>query len=148
MNDTETLKAIARLITEARQDRYPSRRQFVFAAGIDVKTVVTAEKGERELHPHTQRKLEQALGWRKGAIADVWQHRSEIPAESLTVAEMERGAGDETWEDLESRAAQVSRSGSPLSHVLTEEIVAELMYRIRNYKEEIERLKGEINGKS
>ena len=130
MNDTETLTAVARLIIEARQDRYPSRRQFALATGVDIKTVVTAEKGERELHPHTQRRIEQALGWRKGAIQDVWQHRSEIPAESLTVAEMERGATEDTWEDLEAKATQVTRA----SQLTDEELLAEISYRFRNYK--------------
>lgn len=142
MNDTETFAALGRLIVEAREERYPSRRQFAQAAGMDIKTVVTAEKGVRELHPHTQRRIEQALGWRKGAIHDVWQHRSEIPAESLTVAEMERGAADETWEDL----ARKEQNGSRLSHFESEEIVAELMYRIRNYKEDIARLTRQLNG--
>jgi transcriptional regulator with XRE-family HTH domain len=130
MNDTETFAALGRLIVEAREERYPSRRQFAQAAGMDIKTVVTAEKGVRELHPHTQRRIEQALGWRKGAIHDVWQHRTEIPAESLTVQEMERGAGEETWEDLEAKATQVSRA----SQLTDEELLAELSYRFRNYK--------------
>lgn len=142
MNDTETLKALARLIVEAREERYPSRRQFSIAAGMDIKTVVSAEKGERDLHPHTQRRLEQTLGWRKGSIADVWEHRSEIPAESLTVAEMERGGEDETWEDLEATAPQVRRA----SQLTNDELITEIMYRMRNDKEEIARLKRALNG--
>ena len=130
MNDEETLKAIGTLITDARKDRYPSRRQFAMTAGMDIKTVVTAEKGEREIHPHTQRRIEQALGWRKGSIEDVWGHRSEIPADSLTVEEMERGAGEESWEDLEAKSVSVTRA----SQLTDEELLAELSYRFRNYK--------------
>jgi hypothetical protein len=130
MNDTETLKAIGDLITEARKDRFPSRRQFAKAAGVDIKTAVTAEAGEREIHPNTQRRIEQALGWRKGSIEDIWMHRMEIPAESLTVQEMERGAGEETWEDLEAKSVSVTRA----SQLTDEELLAELSYRFRNYK--------------
>lgn len=130
MNDTETLQAIGDLIAEARKERFPSRRQFAKAAGVDIKTAVTAETGEREIHPHTQRRIEQALGWRKGAIEDVWMHRVEIPAESLTVQEMERGAGEESWEDLEAKSVSVTRA----SQLTDEELLAELSYRFRNYK--------------
>lgn len=137
MNDTETLKKLGALIAEARMDRYPSRRQFALAVGADIKTIATAEKGDRELHPHSQRRIEQALGWRKGSIGDVWQHRAELMPESLTVAEMERGAEAETWEDLEKSAAQVIRA----RHLTDEELLAELSYRFRNYKI---RLNGEI----
>jgi len=130
MNDEQTLKALGRLIADAQADRYPSRRQFAKHVGVDIKTITSAEKGERELHPNSQRKIEQALGWRKGSIQDVWQHRSEIPAESLTVGEMERGAGEDTWEDLEAASKRVTRA----SQLTDEELLAELSYRFRNYK--------------
>jgi transcriptional regulator with XRE-family HTH domain len=133
MNDSETLQALGRLIADARKDRYPSRRQFAITTGVDIKTVTTAEKGERELAVNTQRRIEQALGWRKGSIEDVWLHRSEIPAESLTVQEMERGSGEETWEDLDAAANQVRRA----SQLTDEELLAELSYRFRNYKVQI-----------
>lgn len=142
MEDQEILEAIGRLIAAAHKDKYPSRRQFAIAADIDVKTITSAEGGKRELHPHTQRRIEQALGWRKGSIEEVWAHRDEIEPDALTVEDMERGAGE---------------AGQPLvpewtygnmSQFHTEEIAAELMYRIRNYKEEIARLKKQVSAEN
>jgi hypothetical protein len=130
MNDKETLQAIGRLIKEAHSRIYPSRRQFAILTEVDVKTIIGAEKGERELHPTTQRKIEKALGWRRGSIDDVWQHRSEIPAESLTIDEMERGVNDTTWEEMETRPMTYTKA----SQLTDEELLAELSYRFRNYK--------------
>jgi hypothetical protein len=140
MNEQEILEAIGRLITEAHRDRYPSRRQFAIATGMDVKTITTAEKGEREMYPNTQRRLEDALHWRKGSIQDLWENRASLDPGALTVAEMERGYVEGQSEGDELPAAPVGN----LSQFYTEEIMAELMYRIRNYKAEIERLKQQI----
>lgn len=127
MKDQETLEALGRLITEAHKDRYPSRRQFAIATGIDVKTITTAERGERELHPNSQRKIEQALGWRKGSIEEVWEHRGEIDLAALTVEEMQRGAGTVTPAENDAVASRASQ-------LTDEELLAELSYRFRNYK--------------
>jgi hypothetical protein len=43
---------------------------------------------------------------------------------------MERGAGEETWEDLEAKTVAVTRA----SQLTDEELLAELSYRFRNYK--------------
>lgn len=129
MDDQETLKAVGALIEEAWKNRYPSRRQFAKAVGADIKTVVSAGKGERAIAFHTQNRIEKALGWRKGSIENVWQHRTEIPVENLTLEEMERGATEDTWEDLE-KASNVTRA----SQLTDEELLAELQYRFRNYK--------------
>lgn len=134
MEDKEALERIGQLIVEAHRGRYDSRRQFALASGMDVKTITTAERGERELHPTTQRKMEDSLGWRRGSIQDVWDNRAALDAESVTVAEMERGAGA-------NNTTPVSVAGvGNLSQFHTEEILGELMYRIRNYKAEINRL--------
>jgi len=128
MKEQETLEALGKLIAAAHKDKYPSRRQFAIATGIDVKTITTAEKGTRELHPNSQRRIEQALGWRKGSIEDVWAHRNTIDLSALTVAEMERGApsapGPATEDTVVSRASQLT----------DEELLAEISYRFRNYK--------------
>lgn len=131
MDDNETLQAIGRLIAEGWNARYPSRRQFAIALGIDVKTIMDAEKGKRALSSNTQRIFEKSLGWRRGSIDDVWKHRIEIPAEHLTLAEMERGAGHDTWEDLEQG---VKGTATRASQLTDEELLAELQYRFRNYK--------------
>jgi len=128
MKEQETLEALGKLIAAAHKDKYPSRRQFAIATGIDVKTITTAEKGTRELHPNSQRRIEQALNWRKGSIEEVWEHREEIDPTALTVADMERGAGSERGgvadDTLATRASQLT----------DEELLAELSYRFRNYK--------------
>lgn len=143
MDDNETLQAIGRLIEEGWKARYPSRRQFALALGIDQKTVMDAEKGKRALAANTQRIFEKSLGWRKGSIEDVWKQRIEIPVEHLTLAEMERGAEHETWEDLDQ-----NNKGSDFraSQLHDEEIIAELMFRLRNYKDEVARLNRLLKG--
>ncbi|WP_306916838.1 transcriptional regulator [Arthrobacter sp. V4I6] len=130
MNEQQTLEALGRLITEAHRDKFPSRRQFALTTGIDVKTITTAEKGERELHPTTQRRLEQALGWRKGSISEVWEHRESLDQATLTIAEMERGAEDEPADSEAAAQARVTRA----SQLTDEELLAEISYRFRNYK--------------
>lgn len=130
MGEKETLKALGRLIAAAHKDKYPSRRQFAAAADIDVKTITSAEKGERELHPTSMRRIERALGWRKGSIEEIWEHRDEIDPGRLTVAEMERGAGDATWTAPAGEEPHVNRA----SQLTDEELLAELSYRFRNYK--------------
>jgi hypothetical protein len=129
MKDQETLEALGKLIAAAHKDKYPSRRQFAIATGIDVKTITTAEKGTRELHPNSQRRIEQALGWRKGSIEEVWEHRDEIDPGALTVAEMERGVTTATWAPA-GEEPHVNRA----SQLTDEELLAELSYRFRNYK--------------
>lgn len=143
MGEQEILKALGRLIAAAHKEKYPSRRQFAIAMDMDTKTVTTAERGERELHPNTQRRMEQALGWRKGSIQEVWDHRDEIDPAALTVPEMERGA-----EPPAAEAPPEEWKYGNMGQFHTEEIAAELMYRIRNYKEEIDRLKKQISGES
>ena len=128
MGDQEILEALGRLIAAAHKDKYPSRRQFAIATGIDVKTITTAEKGTRELHPNSQRQIEKALGWRKGSIEEVWEHRDTLDPAKLTVADMERGAAADTWTG--SDEPQVNRA----SQLTDEELLAELSYRFRNYK--------------
>ncbi len=128
MGDQEALEALGKLIAAAHKDKYPSRRQFALATGIDVKTITTAEKGTRELHPNSQRRIEQALGWRKGSIEEVWEHRGEIDPAALTVADMERGAMADTWSTGDE--SHVNRA----SQLTDEELLAELSYRFRNYK--------------
>ena len=134
MEDKEALERIGQLIVEAHRAKYPSRRQFSFASEMDVKTITSAERGERELHPNTQRKLEQFLGWRKGSIQDVWDNRAALDADAVTVAEMERGA------EMNHAAPVSGTVPGNLSQFHTEEILGELMYRVRNYKSEIDRL--------
>jgi len=128
MKEQETLEALGKLIAAAHKDKYPSRRQFAIATGIDVKTITTAEKGTRELHPNSQRRIEQALGWRKGSIEEVWEHRDEIDLSALTVAEMERGAASEAG------GVEADLVVSRASQLTDEELLAELSYRFRNYK--------------
>ena len=129
MKDQETLEALGRLIAAAHKDKYPSRRQFAAATGVDVKTITSAEKGERELHPTSMRRIEKALGWRKGSIEEVWEHRDEIDPTALTVAEMERGAVGDAWPGS-GEEIHVNRA----SQLTDEELLAELSYRFRNYK--------------
>lgn len=128
MDDTQALEMIGRLITEAHRARYPSRRQFALATGMDVKTITTAEKGTRELHPTTQRRIEDALGWRRGVIGELWEHRAELTPGTITMADMERGAEDN---DPEGTKPTVVHRASQLTD---EELLAELSYRFRNYK--------------
>jgi hypothetical protein len=129
MKDQETLEALGKLIAAAHKDKYPSRRQFALAAEVDVKTITSAEKGTRELHPNSQRRIEQALGWRKGSIEEIWEHRDEIDPAALTVAEMERGVTPATWAPG-GEEPHVNRA----SQLTDEELLAELSYRFRNYK--------------
>jgi transcriptional regulator with XRE-family HTH domain len=129
MEDQETLEAIGKLIAAARKDKYPSRRQLALAAGIDVKTIMSAEGGKKVPHPNSQRRIEQALGWRKGSIEDLWERRADIGPDAVTLAEMERGA-DAHLLPMETDTPHVS----PASRLTDEELLAELSIRFWGYK--------------
>jgi hypothetical protein len=129
MEDKDALKAIGHLIAAAHKDKYPSRRQFGLAAKVNIKTITSAERGERLLHPSTMRSLEKALGWRKGSIEDIWERRADIDPDAVTLAEMERGA-DADLLPMEDHTPHVR----PASQLTDEELLAELSIRFWGYK--------------
>jgi transcriptional regulator with XRE-family HTH domain len=141
MDEQETLQRIGCLIAEARRHKYPSRRQFAFKSGVNIKTLMTAEKGAREISLGTQVRVEKALGWRDGSIGDVLRNRKNLDPDTVTVADMERGApAAET--DIVDLLETKPHWGLGVSD---EELLAEVSYRLRNYKDETERPKAPVS---
>jgi transcriptional regulator with XRE-family HTH domain len=141
VNEQETRKLIGRLIAEARRHKYPSRRQFAIRSGVNIKTLMTAETGEREISLGTQVRVEKALGWRDGSIGDVLRNRKSLDPDAVAVVEMERGAPvPET--DITAFQETKPHWGHGVSD---EELLAEVSYRLRNYKDETERLKAPVS---
>lgn len=129
MEKDQALSQVATLIAEARKDRFPSRRQFALATGLDIKTVMSVEKGEREIHPKTQRRMEQALGWRFGVIEEIITGQMEGALMNLTVADLASGSNLE-----DPRTGTDGSTVTPASMLSDEELLAELAYRFRTYK--------------
>ena len=131
VNDKETQQAIGKLIRTARIDRGESQAAFAKHADINPKTLWSAETGDRLPQDVNQRKIERALGWRAGSIADIWADRAELTPGLVVLAKMQDGAGEATWHDLDKEDV------APLTkamHLSDEELLAELSYRFRNYK--------------
>ena len=132
MKDSEALALIGQLVVNARVEQKKSQLAFSKEAGVDVQTLRSIEKGIRLPLDVNQGKIERALGWRAGAIRDTWDEREHTPKHNVTLEEMRRGAGESTWAELEQE-----HNGGPVikaSLLSDEELLAELSYRFRNYK--------------
>jgi DNA-binding XRE family transcriptional regulator len=135
VNETETLELIGRLIQIARMEVEKSQLSFSKEIGLNVQTLRTMERGERMVQSIAQAKVEKGLGWRTGSIREVWEDRDNLIPEQLTLEEMRRGAGEATFQEIENGGDK-----SPVmkaSLLSDEELLAELSYRFRNYKVQI-----------
>ena len=134
VTEQEALEIIGRLIKQGRLEKGLRALPFAKVAEVDTKTLASMEKGTRVAWETNQRKVETALGWRAGAIQEVLDHAPDIPVESVTLASLQEGAAEASWEDL---AAEESRTEHPVTRanqLTDEELLAELSYRFRNYK--------------
>lgn len=144
MEEKEARELLGALIAEAWPGKYPSRRQFALNSDVNIKTLMTAETGEREMSLGTQMRIEKALGWRTGSIGDVLRNRQTLGPHAVTIADMERGAPAPDEEILTSQQ-NTSHWGSGVSD---EELLVEVSYRLRNYKDEIKRLKALVTNQA
>lgn len=138
MNDKETLERIGQLIRDARKHLGESMAALAERAGINSKTLWSAETGSRFPHDINQLKIEKVLGWRHGSIAEAWAQREDLDADNLTVEWMQAGGDSASWGEL---AAQKTTPLAKAINLTDEELLAELSYRFRNYREENARLK-------
>ena len=132
MEYTEALKTIGRLVRNGRLEMDTAQQPFARDAGVDLKTLRTLETGDRAPRDTTLIKIEAALGWRQGVIREVLDHHAIIPVTSVTLDYLREGAQEATWLDLaaeEERNLQPVRKASLLSN---EEIIGELLYRLRH----------------
>lgn len=137
MNESETLELIGTLIKNARMELQVSQISFAETISLNVQTLRTMERGDRLTQSVAQAKVEKGLGWRTGSIQEVWEDREHTQADSVTLDEMRRGAGEPTFQEIENGTAE-----SPVmkaSLLSDEELLAELSYRFRNYKDTINR---------
>lgn len=138
MNEAEALVTIGNLIKQGRLELGYSQKPFATSSGVDTKTLASMEKGTRVAWETNQRKVEQALGWRVGSIQAVLDDAENIPAGSVTLESMKEGAGEATWEELGAEEDGKSQGPVRKASLLTdEELLAELSYRFRNYKDRI-----------
>ena len=129
------------LIRDARKHLGESMAALADRAGINSKTLWSAERGVRFPHDVNQLKIEVALGWRHGAIAEAWAEREVLDPENLTVEWMRAGGQSDSWGEL---AAQKTAPLVKAMNLTDEELLAELSYRFRNYREENTRLKEQL----
>lgn len=136
MNEKETLEHIGALIQLARMDVQKSQIAFAKEIDLNVQTLRTMERGDRMVQSVAQSKVEKGLGWRTGAIREVWEERENLTPEQVTLEEMRRGAGEQTFQEIENGSNRPVMKASLLSD---EELLAELSYRFRNYKDAVNR---------
>lgn len=141
MNEFEALETIGQLIKEGRLEMGLAQKPFAIKAEVDTKTLSSMEKGTRVAWETNQRKVEMALGWRLGSIQHVIDNASEIPPGSVTLAAMREGASESTWQQLDAEETAKREGPVTRANQLTdEELLAELSYRFRNYKNAIDGL--------
>lgn len=141
MNDKEALERIGQLIRDARKHHGESMAALAERAGINSKTLWSAETGARFPHDVNQLKIERALGWRDGSIAEAFRDRETLAPENLTLEWMQAGGDSSSWGAL---AAQQTGPLARAINLTDEELLAELSYRFRNYREENTRLREQL----
>lgn len=132
VNETQALKIIGELIREARVTAGFTKRPFAQYAGINTRTLVSMEEGERVAWETNQRKVEDALNWRPGAIQEILNNATDIPPESVTMDYMRQGAGQETWQDIDAAESEMIKPVTRAGELSNEELIGELAYRLRN----------------
>lgn len=143
MNDKEALERIGHLIRDARKHLGESMAALAERAGINSKTLWSAETGSRFPHDVNQLKIEKALGWRHGSIQEAWAGREGMAPDNLTVEWMRAGGESTSWGEL---AQQKTAPLAKAIHLGDEELITELLFRFRNYREENTRLKAQLEG--
>jgi DNA-binding XRE family transcriptional regulator len=121
MGENETLRTIGQLVQESRERQQMSQVALAQQCGIDVKTLRTIEGGTRKTYGQTLGRVERALGWRPGAIADA---RRRLENDMPVSIEILTRPDDELAE-----YPGVIRA----AHLTDEELTAELTYRLRKY---------------
>jgi transcriptional regulator with XRE-family HTH domain len=135
VNEQEILETIGQLIKEGRLELGLAQKPFAIHSGVDTKTLATMEKGTRVAWETNQRKVETALGWRIGSIQKAIDDAGHIPFGTLTLASMKEGGGEPTWQDLsEEENGKAQGPVTRANQLSDEELLAELSYRFRNYK--------------
>jgi DNA-binding XRE family transcriptional regulator len=139
----QVLKTIGRLVIDGRLELGMGQLPFAKLTKVDVKTLNSIETGRRAPRDVTQRKIEMALGWRAGSIQQVLDEGEHIKHEALTLKEMADGAGEPTWQELDtSPSHHYSGPVKRASQLTDEELLAEVSYRFRNYKDRLNGLSG------
>lgn len=132
MNDDETLKLIGGLIQLGRMEQQTSQIAFANQINLNVQTLRTMERGERMAQDKAQAKVERGLGWRIGSIREVWEGREDLIPEHITLEEMRHNADEPTFQEIENGGN--NRPVMKASLLSDEELLAELAYRFRNYR--------------
>ena len=141
VNDEEALKRIGQLIRDSRKHLGESMAALAERAGINSKTLWSAETGSRFQQDVNQLKIERALGWREGSIAEAYRDRENLAPENLTLEWMQAGGDSTSWGALaQQQAAPLARA----INLTDEELLAEISYRFRNYREENTRLREQL----
>lgn len=131
MNEKETLEHIGALIQLARMEVQKSQIAFAKEIDLNVQTLRTMERGDRMVQSVAQSKVEKGLGWRTGSIREIWEDRENRTPDMVTLEEMRLGAGEQTFQEIENDENRRVMKASLLSD---EELLAELAYRFRNYR--------------
>ncbi len=129
-------KRLGELVTEAYKAAGYSRLALAPKVGISARTLFSIEGGESTPRAHTQRKLEEALGWQKGAIAEVLSLGPSVDVGSITLDHM-RPAKGEGWGPMETDTIE-----SPMTRLNM--AAADIAILLREKDKEIADLKQQV----
>lgn len=124
MKETESAAALGALVAKQRLTLGYSQKGFAVMAGIDVKTLRSLENGERWPHDVQRLKIETALGWRQGAMAEI--RDNEDADATLANLRPNNTHGDEQWPESE-------RAAKRAANLTDAELLSELTYRFNQY---------------
>lgn len=105
-------KRLGELVTEAYKAVGNTRQGMAPLVGVSERSMYMIENGLSIPRAHTQRKLEEVLGWRRGAIADVLGLGPDTDVTKVPLSFMQESKGS-AWADMPEE------SGADVIHRLT-----------------------------
>ncbi|GAA3293043.1 hypothetical protein ACFFON_02345 [Arthrobacter citreus] len=104
MTTTDNKKRLGELVTEAYKAVGNTRQGMAPLVGVSERSMYMIENGLSIPRAHTQRKLEEVLGWRRGAIADVLGLGPDAELSKVPLSFMQESKNS-AWADLPNESA-------------------------------------------
>lgn len=138
--EDEKKTKLGELVTDAYKALGLSRQKLAPMVGVSDRTLYAIEKGTAIPRAQTQRKLEEALGWRKGAIADVLGLGPDADLRHVTLKFMQPNDG--AWGEYPGEDPRGDQGGDPMQQL--QGAMVNIAILLRDKDREIEKLRQEV----
>ena len=129
-------KRLGELVTEAYKTAGLTRQALAPLVGISERSLYMIENAQSIPRAHTQARLEEALGWQRGAIKEVLSLGPSVDINAINLSHM-RPATGEGWGPLETAATE-----SPMTRLNM--AAADIAILLREKDKEIADLKQQV----